>query len=273
MELHHLPIFIYVVFSLALAGKGHNNALLSDEDYWKAVWPNTPIPSGLRDLMKHDPTDTEITDLPMKIEDTQYPKTLFFKHDLYPGKTMNFQFSKDPFQQPYGVWLTSDNVERERYTFKEICIQKGAPKAKQMYCAISLGTLMGFAISKLGKNIQVLSSAFVSKQEQYTLEGMQNLGDKTVICHRLNFENVAFYCHKSHASTAFVVSLVAGDGTKTQALAICHDDTSDMNHDMLYRMLKVDPGTNSVCHFLGNKSVLWVPNLVVDNAYSSNIAS
>ena len=68
-------------------------------------------------------------------------------------------------------------------------------------------------------------------QEQYTVEGIQNLRDKAVMCHRLNFQKV--YCHEINATTAFMVQLVAGDGTKTQALAICHADTSGMNHEML----------------------------------------
>lgn len=220
--------------------------------------------------------DAEINDHPMEIDDTQYPTAFFFEHDLYPGKSMNVHFSKRPFAQPYGVYFylkDAKNVEIQGYTYEEVCIKKGPSKGEHKYCAKSLGTLIGFAISKLGKNIQVLSSSFVDKQEQYTVEGIQNLGDKAVMCHRLNFQKVVFYCHEIHATTAFMVSLVAGDGTKTQALAVCHADTSGMNHDMLNQIFKVDPGTNPVCHFLGNKAVLWVPNLVVENAYNSNAAS
>ena len=59
--------------------------------------------------------------------------------------------------------------------------------------------------------------------------------------------------------------------TKTQALAVCHADTSGMNHEMLQQIMKADPGSKPVCHFLGNKAILWVPNLGLDNAYGDNL--
>ncbi|CAL0314604.1 unnamed protein product [Lupinus luteus] len=254
MEFSHLSISIFVLFSVAVVG---------DEDLWQTLWPNTPIPNTLTELLNPNIADTEVNELPMKISNTQYSKTFFFKHDLYPGKTINMQFSKSPFQQPFGVhaWLKQvKNVDKEGYTFEELCIKKDAIKGEDKYCAKSLKTLVGFAISKLGKNIEVFSSSFVDNQEQYTVQGMQNLGEKAVMCHRLNFQTVAFYCHEVHATTAFMVSLVADDGTKTKALAICHTDTSGMNHNMLSQILQVDPGTKPVCHFLGNKEVLWIPN-------------
>ena len=117
--------------------------------------------------------------------------------------------------------------------------KKAPNKEEDKYCAKSLGTLIGFTISKFGKNIQVLSSSFVTKQEQYTVEGIQNLGDKAVMCHRLNFQKVVFYCHEINATTALMVQLMAGDGTKTQALAVCHADISGMNHEMLREALKL----------------------------------
>ncbi|WJX73448.1 hypothetical protein P8452_57229 [Trifolium repens] len=272
MELQQLVIFLSVL-SLALAGESY--ASLPEEEYWEAVWPNTPIPTSLRELLKPGPQGVEIDDLPMEIDDTQYPKTFFYEHELYPGKTMNVQFSKRPYAQPYGVYFYMrdiKDVEKEGYTFDEVCVKKGPTKGEQKFCAKSLGTLIGFAISKLGKNIQALSSSFIDKHEQYTVDSVQNLGDKAVMCHRLNFQKVVFYCHEIHGTTAFMVPLVASDGTKTQALAVCHTDTSGMNQQMLHQIMKADPGSNPVCHFLGNKAILWVPNLVVDNGYNANVA-
>ncbi|CAJ2659952.1 unnamed protein product [Trifolium pratense] len=263
---------IYIYMQLALAGE--SNALLPEEEYWEAVWPNTPIPTSVRELLKPGPQGVEIDDLPMEVDDTQYPRTFFYEQELYPGNTMNVQFSKRPFAQPYGVytWMREiKDIEKEGYTFNEVCVKKEAAKGEQKFCAKSLGTLIGFAISKLGKNIQALSSSFIDKNDQYTVESVQNLGEKAVMCHRLNFRKVVFYCHEVHRTKAFMVPLVANDGTKTQALAVCHTDTSGMNHEMLKQLMKADPGTKPVCHFLGNKAILWVPNLVVDNAYGANI--
>lgn len=63
-----------------------------------------------------------------------------------------------------------------------LCIKREPIEGEPKVCSKSLGILISFAISKLGKNIQVLSSSFVSKQEQYTVEGLQNLGDKAIMC-------------------------------------------------------------------------------------------
>lgn len=39
---------------LALAGESHAS-VLPEEEYWETVWPNTPIPNSLRDLLKPGP--------------------------------------------------------------------------------------------------------------------------------------------------------------------------------------------------------------------------
>ena len=93
------------------------------------------------------------------------------------------------------------------------------------------------------------------------------------MCHRLNLQKVVLYCHEKNATTTFMVQLVASEITKTQALAFCHTDAYGMNHELLHYILKVDPRPNPVCHFLGNNAAFWVPNLVVDNAYHTNISS
>jgi hypothetical protein len=49
-------MFIYACFcgmQLALAGESY--ASLPEEEYWEAVWPNTPIPTPLRELLKPGP--------------------------------------------------------------------------------------------------------------------------------------------------------------------------------------------------------------------------
>ena len=77
-------------------------------------------------ILFYDDVDAEIDNLPMKIDDTQYPRTFFFEHDLYPGKTMNLKFSKRPYAQPYGVYSwTSEvkDIEKEGFTYEEVCIR------------------------------------------------------------------------------------------------------------------------------------------------------
>ncbi|CAJ2657150.1 unnamed protein product [Trifolium pratense] len=149
--------------------------------------------------------------------------------------------------------------EKETHILHEYC---GRPSAigEDKHCASSLESMMDFAISKLGKNIKVVSSSFAQNQDEYVVEEVKKLGDKAVMCHRLNFHKVVFYCHQINATTTYMVPLVSSDGTKSKALTICHHDTRGMDPNMLYEVLKVKPGTIPVCHFIGNKAVAWVPN-------------
>ncbi|RHN40493.1 hypothetical protein MtrunA17_Chr8g0355301 [Medicago truncatula] len=46
MQFIHL--YVFSLFCLALVGI---NASQSEESYWKSIWPNTPLPKALSDLL------------------------------------------------------------------------------------------------------------------------------------------------------------------------------------------------------------------------------
>ncbi|CAI8584199.1 unnamed protein product [Vicia faba] len=357
MEFKNLSVL--ALFLLVLVGIHGSN---SGEEYWKSVWPNTPIPKALSDLLLSG------TDMPIKIQEENQYWTIFFEHDLYPGKTMNLGIQKhsdiqssksstylpirktcqtlrthkwfeetpekenqpfglciwfkketttenqpfgfwawskkettkenQPFgfwiwakketikeSQPFGFWIwskketTKENQPFARDTQKEnqhsvayTSDEKEAhiidnycrtPSAigEEKHCALSLESMMDFAISKLGKNIKVMSSSLVQNQDKYEVEEVNKIGDKVVMCHRLNFKKVVFYCHAVNASTTYMVPLTASGGTKSKALTICHHDTRGMNPNVLHEVLNVKPGTVPVCHFIGNKAIAWVPDM------------
>ncbi|KEH19231.1 embryonic abundant-like protein [Medicago truncatula] len=154
---------------------------------------------------------------------------------------------------------------KERKSYVDYC---GHPSAigEDKYCALSLKSMMNFAISKLGTNIKVITSSFAQNQDQYRVDEVKKIGDNAVLCHRMNFKNIIFSCHQVNATTVYMVPLVASDGTKAKAVTICHHDTRGMNPDHLYKVLKVKPGTVPICHFIGNKAIAWVPNNVVDES-------
>lgn len=358
MEFTHL--FVLALFFLTIVGI---NGSKSGEEYWKSVWPNTPMPEVLSDLLLPESG----TSVPIKGQDEKQYWTVFFEHDLYPGKKMSLgvhkhsdvqpsqskghlqvkkanQFfgtrkwlektsakARQPFginiwweqkesakpKQPFGthiltdkpteeemakpndhfgilVWtgkasqsfrtrISIDNVakketekisqtsvahkldEKETHILHSYC---GNPSAigEDKHCAYSLESMMDFAISKLGKNIKVMSSSFAQSQDQYVVEEVRKIGDNAVMCHRMNLKKVGFYCHQINATTTYMVPLVASDGTKSKALTICHHDTRGMDPNMLYEVLQVKPGTVPVCHFIGNKAIAWVPNDVVSES-------
>ncbi|KAG5137434.1 hypothetical protein JHK82_022165 [Glycine max] len=267
MEIGHLIVLALLCVTLKGA-----DASQSAKDYWHSVFPNTRLPKPLWDLVLPSPK----TNMPIKVEEEKQYWTLFFEHDLHPRKIMHLGLHKHndtknstisswarTTSQPFGAWLHA-KVE-ERYNLDEVC-GKTAAKGEEKFCATSLQSMMGFAISKLGKNIKAISSSFAQDHDQYVVEEVNKIGEKAVMCHRLNFENVVFYCHQINATTTYMVPLVASDGTKAKALTICHHDTRGMDPIVVYEVLKVKTGTVPVCHFVGNKAIAWVPNLVTSES-------
>lgn len=388
MEFTHL--FVLALFFLTIVGI---NGSKSGEEYWKSVWPNTPMPNILSDLLLPESG----TSVPINGQDEKQYWTVFFEHDLYPGKKMSLGAHKhsdvQPSQskghlpvkkpnqffgtrkwlektsakasQPFGIniWWEQKESEKPKIPFgthisadkpteeemakpndnfgiliwtgkvsrsfqtrtstedemdkpndnigiilwtgkvsqsirTRISIDNAAKKETEKisqtsvahkldekethilhsycgnpsaigevkHCAHSLESMMDFAISKLGKNIKVMSSSFAQSHDQYAVEEVRKIGDNAVMCHRMNLKKVGFYCHQINATTTYMVPLVASDGTKSKALTICHHDTRGMDPNMLYEVLKVKPGTVPVCHFIGNKAIAWVPNDVVSES-------
>ncbi|XP_028789886.1 embryonic abundant protein VF30.1-like [Neltuma alba] len=100
------------------------------------------------------------------------------------------------------------------------------------FCAESVESLLDFVISKLGKDIEALTSSFVPHQTHYSiLAGVQKVS----------------------------IPMKTTDGTRTSIVAICHRDTRAVEPHKLFRQLKVKPGTVPVCHFLGSGTISWVP--------------
>ncbi|XP_004490751.1 embryonic abundant protein VF30.1-like [Cicer arietinum] len=260
MEFARLSIL--TLFCLAFVGISASP--LSGEDYWQSIWPNTPLPKIFLDLLlPYGRTNS----LPIRAEEMNQYSTLFFEHDLYPGKKMTLGNIQSlgkmvrPFIKPTqgvtdSIWLAN----KERQSLNDFCSSPTAT-GEHKHCVSSLESMIDHVISHFGTTkIKAISSTFVQNQDQYVVEEVKKVGDNAVMCHRLNFEKVVFNCHQVQSTIAYVVSLVAPDGTKAKALTVCHHDTRGMNPELLYEALKVDPGTIPICHFIGNKAAAWVSN-------------
>ncbi|KAA8525306.1 hypothetical protein F0562_007161 [Nyssa sinensis] len=148
-------------------------------------------------------------------------------------------------------------------TIKE-CEEEGI-KGEEKYCATSLESMIDFSRTRLGTNLQAISTAVEKENDQmqqYSIVGVKKMAsDKTVVCHKQNYAYAVFYCHKTQTAKAYLVSLVGADGTKAKAVAVCHTDTSAWNPKHLaFQVLKVKPGTVPVCHFLPEDHIVWVSN-------------
>ncbi|KAK6272623.1 hypothetical protein POUND7_009706 [Theobroma cacao] len=118
------------------------------------------------------------------------------------------------------------------------------------------------SISKLGKNIELLSNELGKEKKNpvFTIDReIQNMGEEELVCHKMKYPYAVFLCHSIDRTAVYKVPLVSIDGTKANALAICHEDTSAWNPDHpAFWILKVKPGTVPICQFIVRDTLVWV---------------
>ncbi|GMI81436.1 RESPONSIVE TO DESICCATION 22 [Hibiscus trionum] len=220
-----------------------------------------------------------------QIHDNPNVALFFLEKDMHPGATMTLHFTENtqkstflPYQISKTIPFSSDKLPEILTKFS---VKPGSEKAETMkntieeceqpsirgeekYCATSLESMIDFSTSKLGEIEQAVSTE-VEKQtpmQKYTIAtGVERLaGDKAVVCHKQKYAYAVFYCHKSETTRAYTVPLEGADGTKVKAVAVCHTDTSGWNPKHLaFQVLKVEPGTVPICHFLPQDHIVWVP--------------
>ncbi|MBA0736075.1 hypothetical protein Gogos_009664, partial [Gossypium gossypioides] len=55
------------------------------------------------------------------------------------------------------------------------------------------------------------------------------MGEHELVCHKMENPGAVFLCHALNKTTVYKVPLVGRDGTKANALAVCHKETSGWN--------------------------------------------
>ncbi|KAF3793332.1 BURP domain protein [Nymphaea thermarum] len=214
----------------------------------------------------------------------------FLEKDLHQGKKMNLQFVRTdgagpafvpravadatPFSTAkfpdilhrFSLSPNSKEASLMKRTLQEC--EEPANKGETRYCATSLESMIDFSVSQLGtRHLQVLATEVEKgdnpqKRRTYSvLGGVELVATPTsVVCHNQPYPYAVFYCHKTTASRAYVVPLGADDGSKVNAVAVCHLDTSTWNPKHLaFRVLGVKPGSVPVCHFLPQDHLVWAP--------------
>ncbi|KAK9274144.1 hypothetical protein L1049_018958 [Liquidambar formosana] len=201
-----------------------------------------PAPSAFK--YKYAATENQLHDNP--------DVALFFlEKDMHPSTKMNLDFTKStneatflprqvaksiPFSSnrspeilnQFSVKPGSMEAEIMKNTIKE-CEEPGI-KGEDKFCATSAESMIDFSTYKLGKNVQAMSTEAgkETKMQKYTIAvGVKKVaGDESVVCHKQNYAYAVFYCHTTHTTSAYLVPLVGADGTKVEAVAVCHKDTS-----------------------------------------------
>ncbi|XP_057957399.1 BURP domain protein RD22 [Malania oleifera] len=221
-----------------------------------------------------------------QLHDSHNVAIFFLENDLHTGKEMNLQFTKSrnnatflprtiaksiPFSSSklpeilnkFSVKPDSVEAKLMKNTINEC--EEPAIKGEVKFCATSLESMIDFSISKLGKQVHAVSTEVQkgTHMQKYTIAaGLKKLTSKeSVVCHKQNYVYAVFYCHNTHTTRVYMVPLVGSDGTKVNAVAVCHTNTSAWNPKHLaFQVLKVQPGTVPICHFLPEDHVTWVPN-------------
>jgi hypothetical protein len=131
-------------------------------------------------------------------------------------------------------------------------------------CVTSLESMVDFATSKLGNNVEAVSTEVNKEkklQEYVIAKGVKKLGEdnNVVVCHKVNYPYAVFYCHKIDATNAYSVPLEGVDGSRVKAVVVCHTDTSQWHPEhFAFELLKVQRGTIPICHFFTQEHVVWV---------------
>lgn len=216
-------------------------------------------------------------------------RALFFlEKDMKPGSHMTLRFTKTtngatflPREEAESLPFSSNKLSEILHEFS---VQPGSQEAQiientikdcetkgiqgeQKYCATSLESMVDYATSTLGKNVKAISTTAIggidNKAQKYTITGVRKVAsnDKATVCHKQNYAYAVFYCHKTKATSAYMVSLVGENGSSAKAVAVCHKDTSSWNPKHLaFQVLNVKPGGVPICHFLPEDHIVWTLN-------------
>ncbi|XP_028767936.1 BURP domain-containing protein BNM2A-like [Neltuma alba] len=218
----------------------------------------------------------------------------FTLKDLKIGKTMPIHFPKrDPSASPK-FWPREEadsipfSLNQLPNLLKHFFFSKDSPQAAAMentlrecesktikgeikLCATSLESMLDFAQEMIGSGsgIQAFSTSHKTKSsvnfQNYTiLEILAEIpAPKMVACHTMPYPYAVFYCHSQKSENrVYKISLVGENGDKVEAMVVCHLDTSQWSPTHIsFRVLKVVPGSSSVCHFFPADHLIFVPKL------------
>ncbi|XP_034682970.1 BURP domain-containing protein 3-like isoform X2 [Vitis riparia] len=205
----------------------------------------------------------------------------FLETDLHPGKKMKMNLATTtngavflPHQVAESIPFSSNKLPeilnrfslKEKSTEAEIIkeleeCEEPAMEGEARYCTTSLESLIDFSTSKLGRNVNVLANEVKTGSQEYEFGvGMEKLADKSVVCYKMNYPYVVFYCHTFTKTRTYMIPLVGADGSKAKAMSSCHSDRSAWHpKHVAFKVLNVKPGTVPVCHFVHNNAMVWIP--------------
>ncbi|CAN6457726.1 unnamed protein product [Victoria cruziana] len=220
----------------------------------------------------------------------------FLREDLLPGSKMNVTMMISPVadhapagepsflprQQAQAIPFSSSNLTTILEMFsiephsehasltKQTLVDCEMPalKGELKHCATSLESMIDFVVAEFrtreihaaATNVVNREGELKPKRYRVDVSGGRLISRKVVACHNMMFPYAVFYCHNFAETRPYMVPLVADDGSRVNAIALCHFDTSNWNPGHAsFRWLGVRPGTVPICHFIV-EDLAWVPN-------------
>ncbi|XP_050159447.1 BURP domain protein RD22-like [Malus sylvestris] len=280
--------------------------------YWNSVLPNTPMPKAFSELVHPGDLVSKNFLRPAGAENQLDKATdalgpcaglVLMEKDLHPGKTVKYGFPRDTTSKSSrfvsrptaeSIPFSSNKMEEilkrfslrpesaEANTIKETIdyCEMPAMKGEERYCATSLESLVDFATSELGSNIRTMSTevergANNDVEQTYTItDGVKVLAeDKVVTCHKMSYPFAVFLCHAIEKTRAYMVPMEGADGTKANAVIICHRDTSKFApNNWGLSQLHLKPGEGPLCHLLSDGHLTWLRGKNLDDQYIVSVA-
>ncbi|XP_058724744.1 polygalacturonase 1 beta-like protein 3 [Vicia villosa] len=221
---------------------------------------------------------------------SEKPKStiFFFEKDLHHGTKSYIRFAKTnpnneakflPREVASSIPFSSKKLE---YILNKLNIKKGSKgarivnntitdcevesiKGEEKLCVTSLESMIDFSISKIGKNLEAVSTEMYKESDfqQYKVitQGVKRLGEKNkaVVCHKQNYPYAVFFCHTTDTTKVYSAPLKGVDGSIVKAIVVCHTDTSQWNpKHFAFLELKVKVGSGPICHLLPQDHVAWI---------------
>lgn len=187
--------------------------------------------------------------------------TIFHKYDdVKIGNKMPLYFTN---QGPPSSRLMKNqhpNLNMVRFNpNSKSCKKPKEGSGEERSCVESLEEMRNFVVGLMGENVKPISTP-AGKWQMYTVSGVaRTIKYQVTGCHKQDYLPFAVYgCHYIPKSQVRVVPLVGEDGTKLEAVSICHMDTSKWNgNHLLFMLLKAKPGP-PICHFIATDDIMWV---------------
>lgn len=186
--------------------------------------------------------------------------TIFHKYDdLRVGNKMPLYFTNQGPPSARLIKKIHPKLVSPYANNPKSCRKPKEASGEKRSCVESLEDMMNFVAGLMGESIKPVSTP-AGKWQMYTVAGpATTIRHQVTGCHKQDYRPFAVYgCHYIPRSQVRVVPLVGEDGTKLEAVSICHMDTSKWNgHHLLFMLLKAKPGP-PVCHFIATDDVMWV---------------